>query len=475
MMQVTFTGVLSPRSSVWITRSPISVMGTLMTTCFGCHFTYSRASASISASVSVVSSTLVGTLPMEMISRMCVLRSTPGFSFEMISGFVVIPETMPVAMNWRISLRSLESRKMATAPSDGWEPRPYPEYSPGVSICQIHDHRLCLDNLTGPPRQKGAHRHTGADEQADARKPERRRPPWRPELEPDRMVSCFQDEPPEQVVGPEDRLLDSVDERAPSFDMGVGHHQHGRAGHRSLEREIVQAVSDVGHPLWHRLASAPWPTQRRPPVLLEFVCDHRERRGRVERSQPVERSLGRSFDVRLLDGEDSLPRVLVLDDDAAAHLGVGVRDAVARDVVLDAVGKRDQVPDVEQVQDAVRDSKPFAMGRRVQEPSVPQVLLQVSPDEGHVLRRDQGIAKTDVVETERGRHVRVQPVAQPHDPERLAYALLLLEPGNERGRGGWIAAVRQLVPVCAQLGQQHGSEQRKAQCTDRRLRGAVCG
>src|SRR6202022_3042071 len=59
---------------------------------------------------------------------------------------------------------------------------PDTEYSAGVSICQIHDHRLCLDNLTGPPHQKSAHRHTSTDEQADARKPERRRPPWRPEL-----------------------------------------------------------------------------------------------------------------------------------------------------------------------------------------------------------------------------------------------------------------------------------------------------
>src|SRR5919204_3834365 len=106
MMQVTFTGVLSWRSRVLITRRPTSVIGTLMTTYLGCHFAYSRASATISVSVSVVSSTLVGTLDIEMISRMCVFRSTPGFSFEMISGLVVIPETMPVAMNWRISLRS---------------------------------------------------------------------------------------------------------------------------------------------------------------------------------------------------------------------------------------------------------------------------------------------------------------------------------------------------------------------------------
>src|SRR5258708_3292098 len=100
-------------TSWWSTRRPISLKGTFTQIRAGSHAWYWSDSATISGSVSVVSSTDTSPVLTAMISRMRSPRSASGASLEMMRGFVVTPESTPQAKRSLISLGSELSTKRA--------------------------------------------------------------------------------------------------------------------------------------------------------------------------------------------------------------------------------------------------------------------------------------------------------------------------------------------------------------------------
>ncbi len=162
--------------------------------------------------------------------------------------------------------------------------------------------------------------------------------------------------------------------------------------------------------------------------------------------------------------------MLVLDHHAALHLGIGVHHAVASDVVLEPRGERDEVADVQQIQDSLGDPEP-ALGGCMEQPPVEKIPLEVAADELDVFRRQQGVADPHVVEPEGSGEIGKQPLAQAHYPERVPATLSLLEPAREpRSRGG-ITAVRERVAIRRELRSDARDERGCAQDARRPLPG----